>query len=566
MSHRRHCYAEGVWRILLLASVACTLAYSQSTPLIDILSPELQRNFETLKTKGELPPYYASYSVTDTSETVISGRFGALFLDRSARVRQLDVSVRVGSPDLDNYHVIDGQNPRFTLGVRIPLEDKADSITPILWRETDRVYRSGIQRLKAIKDRKQQKVEDAEKAADFSQEKPAIGVFATPELVYSHAEWAGRIRKVSEVFTNYPSLLTAAVTVSFQHQVKTMVASDGTKVQHGRNFVRVLLAASTKAPDGMNLSTSETFEGDDPSQLPTEKEMVAAAKRVSEDAVKLVDAPLVTPYVGPAILSGSAAGVFFHEIFGHRIEGERLKDITDGQTFAKSIGKSVLPDFLSVVSDPTRAYVGKVELYGNYRFDDEGIAAAPVTIVDKGILKNFLMSRSPLADFAHSNGHGRRQPGLEPYSRQSNLIVESAKTVPDSDLRKMLIEEIKRQNKPYGYFFQQVTGGFTQTNRAGLGAFKVFPLIVYRVYADGRADQLVRGVDIVGTPLASFAKIVATGDKPEVFNGYCGAESGQVPVSAVAPSILVTDLEVTAQEYTQDRPPILPNPITGGVR
>ena len=145
-------------------------------------------------------------------------------------------------------------------------------------------------------------------------------------------------------------------------------------------------------------------------------------------------------------------------------------------------------------------------------------------------------------------------------SRQSNLIVESASRVSDASLREMLREEVKRQNKPYGLYFEQVTGGYTQTRSAGLQAFTVIPLVVYRVYADGRPDELVRGVDIVGTPLASFAKILATSDRTEVFNGYCGAESGSVPVSAVSPALLVSEIETQRKEKSPDRPPLLPRP------
>jgi predicted Zn-dependent protease len=220
----------------------------------------------------------------------------------------------------------------------------------------------------------------------------------------------------------------------------------------------------------------------------------------------------------------------------------------------------VLPDFLSVVFDPTRRKLNNIDLNGWYDYDDEGVKARPVMAVDKGVLKTFLMSRSPIKGFATSNGHGRRQPGNEIVSRQSNLIVESSKSVPDAKLRQMLIDEIKRQNKPYGLFFRDITGGFTTTSRAGLQAFKVIPVVVYRVYADGRPDELVRGADIVGTPLSSFSKILATSDKLEVFNGYCGAESGSVPVSAVAPAILVSEIEIEKKAKSQDRPPLLPSP------
>jgi len=272
----------------------------------------------------------------------------------------------------------------------------------------------------------------------------------------------------------------------------------------------------------------------------------------------------VEPYVGPEILSGRAAAVLFHEIFGHRIEGHRQKDEAEGQTFTKMIGTKVLPEFLTVVFDPTRRTFGDVTLNGFYAYDDEGIGARPVTVVDKGVLKTFLMSRSPVRGFDRSNGHGRRQAGHEVVSRQSNLFVESSQRVPEAKLREMLLAEVRRQNKPYGLYFEQVTGGFTMTGRQGPQAFKVIPLVVYRVYADGRKDELVRGADIVGTPLASFAKILATGDRPGIFNGYCGAESGSVPVAAVSPAILLSEIEIEKKQKSDDRPPLLPSPMLGG--
>jgi predicted Zn-dependent protease len=219
-----------------------------------------------------------------------------------------------------------------------------------------------------------------------------------------------------------------------------------------------------------------------------------------------------------------------------------------------------------VVFDPTRRKVGDVDLNGWYDYDDEGVKARPVTVVENGVLKTFLMSRSPIQGIDHSNSHGRREPGYEVVSRQSNLIVQSSNAVSDARLRQMLIEEVKRQNKPYGLYFRDITGGFTTTARAGLQAFKVIPVVVFRVYSDGRPDELVRGADIVGTPLSSFSKILATSDKLEVFNGYCGAESGSVPVSAVAPAILVSEIEIEKKAKANDRPPLLPEPTAADSR
>jgi predicted Zn-dependent protease len=228
----------------------------------------------------------------------------------------------------------------------------------------------------------------------------------------------------------------------------------------------------------------------------------------------------------------------------------------------------VLPEFLTVFDDPTRRFFGEVPLNGFYLYDEEGQPAQRASLIEKGVLKGFLMGRSPLKDFAHSNGHGRAQPGLPPVSRQGNLVVESSRQLPPAQLRELLLSEVKKRGKPYGLIFEEISGGFTNTRAGGAPqAFKVIPLVVTRVYADGRPDELVRGVDMVGTPLASFEKIVATGDDADVFNGFCGAESGWVPVSAVSPSLLVSDIEVEKKGKHFDRGPILPSPLTpGGAR
>jgi predicted Zn-dependent protease len=224
----------------------------------------------------------------------------------------------------------------------------------------------------------------------------------------------------------------------------------------------------------------------------------------------------------------------------------------------------VLPTFLSVSDDPTVTKFGSTWLSGSYTYDDEGQKARRVDLIQDGVLKTFLMSRLPIASFAASNGHGRGQTGRMPTGRQGNLIVSSTKTVPEAELRKQLIEEAKKQGKPFGLYFEDISSGFAVTTRSSPQAFQVIPLVVWRVYVDGRPDELVRGVSIVGTPLAAMKRILATSDKSEVFNGECGAESGTVPVSAVAPAMLVSEMETQKQAQGTARPPILPIPSAPG--
>jgi TldD protein len=526
------------------------------------MAQELNRNFAVLKEKAEPAPYFLSYEVTEVQYSSISATLGVLTAQNNGKSRSLDVSVRVGTPKLDNYRRVRGDRGQFTSGALLTYEDSPNAIARRLWLETDRAYRTSAERFIRIKTNTQVKVAAEDDSDDFSLEKPEKHEEPAPAFVFDAAGWEARVRKASDRFRNYPHVLTSHVGVSAQTDTRYFVDTEGSRLQHGRGYARFSVSASAKAVDGTDLNSFETFEALDANGLPDDQKLLAAVDKVATEVTNLLKARETEPFVGPAIFSGRAAGVFFHEIFGHRVEGHRQKDESEGQTFTKSVGTQVLPEFLSVVFDPNRRTVNGVDLNGWYEYDDEGVKGKTVKAVDHGILKEFLMSRSPIKGFDHSNGHGRRQPGLEVVSRQSNLIVESAKAVPSAQLRQMLIDEIKRQNKPYGLYFQDITGGYTTTGRGGLQAFKVIPVIVYRVFADGRPDELVRGADIVGTPLASFSKILATGDQAEVFNGYCGAESGSVPVSAVSPPILVSEIEIEKKAKSNDRPPILPEPTS----
>jgi predicted Zn-dependent protease len=323
---------------------------------------------------------------------------------------------------------------------------------------------------------------------------------------------------------------------------------------------RLVILAVTRAEDGMDLFRMRTFEAETVAGLPAQPELEAAVRELGRSLEALRKAPVTEPFDGPAILSGRAAAVFFHEVLGHRLEGQRQRGDEEGQTFTKELNKEVLPPFLSVTDDPTLTTFGKTWLSGSYEYDDEGRKAQRVALIQDGVLKTFLMSRLPIASFANSNGHGRASTGHVPIGRQGNLIVTSTKTVPESELRKLLIEEAKKQNKPYGLYFEDISSGFAVTQRTSPQAFQVIPLVVWRVYVDGRPDELVRGVSIVGTPLAAMKRILVSGDKSEVFNGECGAESGTIPVSAVAPAMLVSEMETQRQPQGTARPPILPIP------
>jgi len=547
-----------------LLTVSAVAFGAEDHVILNTMTDELQRNFQVLKQKADPAPYFLSYEITDEVTHNVSASLGVLDSTGDGHNRYLDVTVRVGDPKLDNYRRVRGERVEFTSGASVVIDDTPAALKQRMWLETDRIYRAAAERLIKIKTNQQVKAADRDQSNDFSSEESYAHWEQPATVTFDDTRWTSSVRDLSKDFLQYKDLLSSDVSVSVQSDNRYFVNTEGTKIQHGRGFARIIITASAKAKDGMNVSDFDSFEAADPKDLPSNDVIRAAVKKVASNVEALLAAKTAEPFVGPAILSGRASGVFFHEIFGHRIEGHRQKDESEGQTFTKSVGEKILPDFLSVTFDPTIKQAAGVDLNGTYEYDDEGQLARPVKAVENGVLKSFLMSRSPIDGFDHSNGHGRRQPGLEVVSRQSNLLVTSTRAVSDQKLRQMLIDEIKRQNKPYGLYFEDITSGFTTTQRAGLQAFSVVPVIVYRVYADGRPDELIRGADIVGTPLASFAKILATSDKQEVFNGYCGAESGSVPVSAVSPAILISEIEIEKKDAGQDLLPLLPSPLHEG--
>jgi predicted Zn-dependent protease len=531
-----------------------------SVSLADLLTGELNREFAVLKAKGDPAPYYMAYEVTDERTDSASASLGALIENVHSSGRGVDTTIRVGSPKFDNYHPYQGSRIRFTSFTPLSLDDDANQIRRALWSESDRVYRSASRRLLQLKTDEQLLTEEKDQDADFSSEAPQT-YSRTPETyAYDMNAWTQKLRAWSAEFKAHPKILGSAVSFRANREIRTFVNTEGSAIQRGDNLFRLEIDGVALAPDGMDVRTFATIEVSDPAHLPADSVVQAKVQETARKLDALVDAPPAEPIVCPAILSGRASAVFFHEIFGHRIEGHRQKDVAEGQTFTKMLGHKVLPDFLSVEFDATRRSYNGTDLIGYYEYDDEGVKARPVQVVENGVLKTFLLSRSPVGEFTHSNGHGRRQPGYEVVARQSNLIVESSKQVSDAELRAQLIAEIKRQGKPYGLYFEEVSSGYTTTGRQGLQAFTVVPLVVYRVYPDGRPDELIRGVDIVGTPLASFQKIVGTSNRSEVFNGYCGAESGSIPVSAVSPAILVSEIETQKKQNSQAKPPLLPRP------
>ena len=523
--------------------------------------------WRALTAKGKPPPYFIEDEAYDKTEVVISASQGSLVQSSSRRARILDTDARVGDYKLDSTHIIRSSDFDFSsvMGghpVAAPLDDEDGALRTVAWSEIDRRYEDAAERYVKILAQRSLKVAEDDPSDDFSREKAVTYIGPKAEIAIDVPAWEARVRALSARFRGRAEILDSQVTLQVVSDTRAVLNTEGALIQAGHNYVRVSVEANARADDGMELERAETFDAASFEALADVGTIGRAIDVMIADLEALRRAPLADPFIGPAILEGRAAGVFFHEIFGHRVEGHRQKNDEEGQTFAKKVGQPIMPSFISVYDDPTLARIGDVDLNGFYRFDDEGVPAQRTTLVDGGVLETFLLSRSPTRGFTQSNGHGRRQEGRVVVSRQGNLVVEPKVAVPVAELRRRLRAEAQRQGKPYGLLFHDISGGFTNTSRGGPQAFKVLPIIVYRVWVDGRPDELVRGVDLVGTPLAALSKILAAADDYQTFNGYCGAESGFVPVSATSPSLLVEQIESERRDKGSDKPPILSPPPT----
>jgi len=469
------------------------------------------------------------------------------------------VQLRIGDPKLDNTHASHRGSAVTTIA--LPLSDDPEALKRALWQATNSGYGTAQENFLKVKTEIEVRAKEEDTSPDFSQEEPQkhLGKPAPP-LRIDRAAWEQRVRALSLIFREFPNVNRNMVAMTAQNETDYFASSDGSQVVAPHRLARIVVMGVTRADDGMDLFREQTFEAETADGLPEQAVLEAAVRELGKSLEALRTAPLTEPFDGPAILSGRAAAVFFHEVLGHRLEGQRQRGDDEGQTFTKDVGKEILPTFLSVSDDPTVTSIGKTWLSGNYEYDDEGQKARRVDLIQAGVLKTFLMSRLPIANFAQSNGHGRAQSGKVPTGRQGNLIVSSTKSVSQEELRKQLIDEAKKQGKSYGLYFEDISSGFAVTQRRSPQAFEVIPLVVYRVYVDGRPDELVRGVSIVGTPQAALKRILVTGDESQVFNGECGAESGTIPVSAVAPAMLFSEIETQRQPKGESRPPILPIP------
>jgi predicted Zn-dependent protease len=538
--------------------------------ILGAMRAELARSMERLRIDGYEAPYFLSYQVKESRSEVVAGRYGSVYQDDGRRARRAFVDVRVGSYELDSSGRDDGASFLGTEGQtyfasrEAPLEDDPQALRNTLWLLTDERYKESLSSWFKKKSRGVYRADDPERAPSFSREEPRSAVDPPAPFPFDRTRWREEVKSLSATFRAHPAVFDSAVRVNADKTVRWFTSSEGAALVTEETIYGIHVSAAARAVDGQLLEDSRDFYARTEAGLPSPERLRAEAAALAAELEALRTAPVIDPYTGPALLAPVATGVLFHEAVGHRLEGERQDDDKEGQTFKGQVGKAVLPSFLSVVDDPTRARLGDTDLNGSYAFDDQGVPAQRTVLVQDGVLRSYLLSRRPAKPFFHSNGHGRAQGAQQPAARMGNLFVTSSRTAPLEELKRMLVAEAKRQGKPYALVIRDITGGNTNTASYGYQAFKGTPRLVTRIDVATGKEELVRGVELVGTPLTSVNKLVATSAETGVFNGYCGAESGYVPVSTVAPWALVSEIELQRVARANERSPVLPAPWSEG--
>lgn len=529
--------------------------------VLTAMEQELNRSMKELKLEDYDKPYFISYLIKENTVNQIMAKFGSLILSEKSKTRELFVDVRVGDYQLDNsVNGKSGSRLSYKRSSLLPIENDIDAIRAVIWQITDDTYKKSLTQYFNKKAKKVQEV-DKNNLPSFSKEKPSIHIGKERQLVFDKSEWEKKIKELSSIVKDYRELDDSTITFTAQKETVFFINSEKSKYITDDILYSINIDLSAISEDGNVINNFGSFHYKSIADIPDLDSIKKEVKKVINEAYEIKNAKSINPINLPAILEPEAAGILFHEAIGHRLEGERQIDDTQGQTFSERVGTQIIPSFLSIEDNPSLYDFNGGSLLGYFVYDDQGVKGKRVSLVKNGILRNFLLSRTPVKGFINSNGHGRASNGRAPMARMSNLIIRSENEFSKQELKNLLIQEIKKQNKDFGIIIKKMTGGETNTSSYDFQAFKATPLLLYKVDPDTGEETPVRGVEIVGTPLISINKIIATGNNYKAFNGFCGAESGYVPVSTIAPSILITEIELQKTTSEKEKKPILPPPF-----
>lgn len=534
----------------LLAAVLALPATAAEDAWEAAVSAELARASE-LKSEGYQAPYYTGLTATDVSQRNFRCSMGGGLGEVVTNSRIVTPVVRVGSHEIDNRPV---SGAPASSGRAVALEGDVFALRHSLWRLLDGAYKSASAaylRKQALRVTRGKTEYDTD---DWSRESPRVLTAGQPPAPWSAEELRELCRRASAAFRRAPGLLQADVEISLNRQWSRLRDSEGTKADFGRDIAEVDMQAVDITTDGMKIRSSRRVLETSSMSWVTAGTLEDSAAAMLSELAALKVAQSTSPFSAPALLDPSAAAAVVLAL-GLRLTGEEQRNPSGAQIFRDKMGRLVLPETLSLRDDPTVVQFRGQSLAGHYRLDDQGIPAAPVDLIEKGVLKSFLLSRYPVIGFPRSNGHGRSNPGVEPAGMPGNLFLNSSKTYPASGLLSRLRAECLRLGKTHGLWIKSLRQFTQKSTTGGQDSIRLIGMVSLVEARTGRVT-LTRDLDIVGTPLVLMSRILASGSDPRVRN----FSAGGVPVSVVTSSLLVAEAELQRSESKPEKAPILSPP------
>jgi TldD protein len=531
-------------------------------PVIRAMSDELARSVSELQFKDLEKPYFIQYIVLDQERYRASATFGALTGSDLQHVRYVQAQARVGDYDFDNSEFIAGQGfqapPAAGITIQTVIDSDYDALRHGLWLATDAAYKQAVEQFARKRAFVQNKTR-GEQIPDFSKESPVTAVSARRGLDIDKPRWEKQVRDWSAIFRDFPDVEESSVVLEAQLIHRYLVNSEGTRTFQPMVLVSVEIDAGTEAPDGMRLRHWIPFNVGGLDQLPSPQEIGKAIRQMATELTALRSAPVLdADYSGPVLFTGQASAEMFARVLVPNLSGQRLplSDQQQAQTTRSELmdrmNRPVLPRFLSVFDDPTTQRIGTQELLGHYQVDDQGVPARRVSLIEQGVLKNFLMSRRPGKDMPQSNGHGRSGiPGRE-TAQIGNLFIQSSEGKNYEDLKQQLIKICREENLQYGLLIKALVGD----GRSPIG----LPVLTYKVYVEDGREELIRGAFAQAIPIRSLRQIEAVGNDSFVVNRLAGSNELPTPTSIVAPSVLLEEVELKRPTGTQQKPALLTHP------
>lgn len=560
---------------LLLACVTAVVAQpydsrtsGPSETLLRAMRDEMGRTLEHLRLDDLPKPYFLAYTALETHRLELQGTFGALERPVEADSRQIQVEVRTGSREFDDTHFVGshGQMYRPVTGA-LPVEDDYDALRAELWELTDRSYKAALERL-ARKTVYRESNNILDVLPDLSEDPVHSSVETLATGPFDRETWEQAIRDVSAVFRNFPAVQSSSVDLLWRAQHVYFVDSEGRSYVKPGHWFELRMKGSAQAADGMIQSDSRQMVWSALDRVPPVDVLKAEAAQLARDLTALADAPKVTTYLGPVLLEGQAAGEFFNQLLASGVANPRevwVEQQWSAQHYktgalTKRLGLRVIAPIFDVVDDPTRAEFRGQPLIGHYKIDEQGIPAQRVQLVERGILRDLLMSRSPTQERKLSNGHGRGGFFAPATAVIGNLFVTPATTMSFEKMKRRLREEAKAFGLDHGILIRRIA----EERRRSPDDLLAAPVLVYEVDVETGEERLVRDAVFSAVTLRALRDIVAASNEQHVYNlAKPGpfASSATSRASIVHPSVLLSEMELVETERKPSKPPYLKHPF-----